>query len=171
MARGGSQASSHRSDGGKGEVKGRLSVDASMDKAKLVELENQYTQLYVGEMCSWRDGGREGREPVHTAVCWRDVGREGGENQYTQLYVGGMEEERGERTSTHSCMLERWRERGGREPVHTAVCWRDGGREGERSCMLERWRERGLYVGEMEGERDGGERTSTHSCMLERQGT
>ena len=164
MARGGSQASSHRSDGGKGEVKGRLSMDASMDKAKLVELENQYTQLYVGEMegergersCMlerWRErGGRE-------AVCWRDGGREGGENQYTQLYVGEMEGERGERTSTHSCMLERWRERGGRE----AVCWRDGGREGGENQYTQ------LYVGEVEGER-GGEKQCTQLYVGEMEG-
>ena len=80
MASGGSQAFSHRSDRGKGEVKGRLSMDASMDKAKLVELENHYTQLYAGEMegergersCMlerWRERG--GRKPLHTAVCWR----------------------------------------------------------------------------------------------------
>ena len=60
-----------------------------MDKAKLVELENQYTQLYVGEMEGERgerssthscmlERGRErgGREPVHTAVRWRDGRRE-----------------------------------------------------------------------------------------------
>ncbi|KAK3739366.1 hypothetical protein RRG08_043921 [Elysia crispata] len=45
MARGGSQASSHRSDAGKGEARGRLSVDGTVDKTKVVELENQYTQI------------------------------------------------------------------------------------------------------------------------------
>ena len=91
MARGGSQASSHRSDGGKGEVKGRLSMDASMDKAKLVELENQYTQLYV------EDIDRERGERSCTLERWRERGGGGGENKYTQLYVGEMEGDRGER--------------------------------------------------------------------------
>ncbi|RUS70177.1 hypothetical protein EGW08_022061, partial [Elysia chlorotica] len=40
-----SRASSQRSDHSKGEVRGRRSVDAAVDQTKLVDLENQYTQL------------------------------------------------------------------------------------------------------------------------------
>ena len=72
-------------------------------------------------------------------------------------------------------MLEILTERGGREPLHTAVCCRDGGREGgERtsahSCMLERWRERdrGREGGEIEGER--GEREPVHTAECWRDG-
>ena len=87
-------------------------MDASMDKAKLVELENQYTQLYVGEMegergersCMlerWRERGGEklyvGEIEREGGEIEEEIEKEGGENQYTQLYVREMEGERGER--------------------------------------------------------------------------